>query len=78
MVSALLGVRNIRMIWVGWAKLGFDDPTQSELAAIRRAMWARGCVPVFLNKSEAELYYNGCAPNPPSPPHSTPHHFTQA
>jgi hypothetical protein len=59
MVSALLGVRDVRMIWVGWAELSFDDPTQAEKAAIRRALWARGCVPVFLEKGEAELYYNG-------------------
>ena len=57
MVSALLGVRGVRMIWVGWA--GFDDATPLERSQIRRAMWARGCVPIFLEKEEAELHYNG-------------------
>ena len=58
MVSALLGVRHVRMIWVGWCPVP-DDATPDELRQVRRALLARGCVPIFLQQSEAELYYNG-------------------
>ena len=57
MVSALLGVRGMRMIWVGWAEI--DDTTAAEREQIRRTLWRRGCVPVFLTKEEARLHYAG-------------------
>ena len=58
MVSALLGVRHVRMIWVGWCPVP-EDTTPAELQQVRRALLARGCVPIFLEPAEAELYYNG-------------------
>lgn len=60
MVSSLLGVKDLRMIWVGWA--AFDDATPAERVQIRRAMWARGCVPIFLEK-EVALVVARCASN---------------
>ena len=57
MVSALLGVRGMRMVWVGWAEIADTTPQEREM--IRRTLWRRGCVPVFLTKEEAKLYYNG-------------------
>ena len=58
MVSALLGVKNVRMVWVGWCPVP-EDTTPAELGQIRRALLARGCVPIFLPAEEATLYYNG-------------------
>ena len=58
MVSALLGVRHVRMVWVGWCSVP-EDATTAELEQVRRALLARGCVPIFLPHSEAEAYYNG-------------------
>lgn len=57
MVSALLGIKHVRMVWVGWADI--RDTTPAERDQIRRAMWARGCVPVFIEQDMADLYYNG-------------------
>jgi hypothetical protein len=58
MVSALMGVRDVRMIWVGWCPVP-DDITPVELEQVRRALLSRGCVPVFLPAEEASAYYNG-------------------
>ena len=57
MVSALLGVKHMRMLWVGWVAV--TDTTAAERLAIRRTLWRRGCVPIFLEPTEAALYYNG-------------------
>jgi hypothetical protein len=57
MVSALLGVRGMRMVWVGWAEI--EDATPTEKESIRQTLWQRGCVPVFITLEEARLYYNG-------------------
>ena len=57
MVSALLGVQNMRMVWVGWCEL--EDATPEEKQLVRRHMLRRGCVPIFLEKSVARGYYNG-------------------
>ena len=45
MVSALLGVRGMRMIWVGWAEI--DDTTAAEREQIRRTLWRREIRPRF-------------------------------
>ena len=58
MVSALIGVKNVRMVWVGWCPVP-DDITPVELEEVRRALLSRGCVPVFLPAEEASAYYNG-------------------
>ena len=58
MVSALLGVQNVRMVWVGWCPVP-DDITEIELEQVRRALLSRGCVPVFLPSELASAYYNG-------------------
>ena len=58
MVSALMGVRHVRMVWIGWCPVP-EDITATELEHVRRALMSRGCVPVFLPAEEADLYYNG-------------------
>ena len=58
MVSALLGVQLVRTVWVGWCPLP-EDCTAAEEEQIRRTLYARGCVPIFLPADEAAAYYNG-------------------
>ena len=58
MVSALLGVRGVRMVWVGWCAV--DDATPAEQARLRRTLWkTQGILPIFVDKRTAELHYNG-------------------
>lgn len=57
LVMALEGVKhNIPFVWVGWTGKEVDLDEQD---ALRKKFLADNCIPVFLNESEANLYYNG-------------------
>jgi alpha,alpha-trehalose-phosphate synthase [UDP-forming]/trehalose-phosphatase len=58
LVSALVGVRRLEMLWVGWP--GADEPpTPARAAAVRAELGLRGCVPVFLRPLVQSLFYSG-------------------
>ena len=62
LVSALLGVKkNYEMTWVGWPGIFIEEgPDRNELTALLRK---NNFLPVYLTKTQVELYYNGYCNN---------------
>jgi len=62
LVSALSGVgNNYEMLWVGWPGVFVEEG--SERDALTRLLLRRGCLPIYLSRSEVDLYYNGYCNN---------------
>eukprot|EP00192_Tetraselmis_astigmatica_P000069 CAMPEP_0117651800 /NCGR_PEP_ID=MMETSP0804-20121206/2286_1 /TAXON_ID=1074897 /ORGANISM="Tetraselmis astigmatica, Strain CCMP880" /LENGTH=1177 /DNA_ID=CAMNT_0005457803 /DNA_START=269 /DNA_END=3802 /DNA_ORIENTATION=- len=57
LVSALLGVASFRTTWIGWPGIYVPEgPDRDQLA---EALMAEGYIPVFLDESYVDMYYNG-------------------
>ena len=50
LVSALLGVKNIKMKWIGWP--GCEIKGETVQADVTQKLAEKNCVPVYLNKGE--------------------------
>ena len=62
LVSALSGVgNNYEMLWVGWPGVFVEEG--SERDALTKLLLRRGCLPIYLSRSEVDLYYNGYCNN---------------
>jgi len=60
LVSALMGVRNISMIWVGWPGRPVEEEQRPMVDELCRE---HGCVPVYLSADVVRLYYDGFSNN---------------
>ena len=62
LVSALLGVgKSYGMLWVGWPGIFIDEgPDRDALTAM---LLEKSCLPIWLTRSQVELYYNGYCNN---------------
>ena len=65
MVRAFLGVRNMDITWVGWPGMAVPAEEQEAVRAELRKTehMPFECVPVFLDETTAELFYNGFCNN---------------
>ena len=65
LVSAFLGVRNMDITWVGWPGMAVPAEEQEAVRAELRKTehMPFECVPVFLDETTAELFYNGFCNN---------------
>ena len=62
LVSALSGVgNNYEMLWVGWPGVFVEEGPERD--ALTQLLLRRGCLPIYLSRSEVELYYNGYCNN---------------
>lgn len=62
LVSALSGVgNNYEMLWVGWPGVFVEEGPDRH--ALTQLLLRRGCLPVYLSRSEVDLYYNGYCNN---------------
>lgn len=60
LVSALTGVRDLNMLWVGWPGRPITD---EEAPEVERVCSEAGCTPVHLDAETVKLYYDGFANN---------------
>lgn len=60
LVSALLGVRGIEMVWLGWPGKEVPEKQQPKLDA---ALKEKNCAAVYLDDETVDLYYNGFSNN---------------
>ena len=57
----VIGVgNNYEMLWVGWPGVFVEEGPN---AALTQLLLRRGCLPIYLSRSEVELYYNGYCNN---------------
>ena len=62
LVSALSGVgNNYEMLWVGWPGVFVEEGPDRD--ALTQLLLRRGCLPIYLSRSEVDLYYNGYCNN---------------
>ena len=62
LVSALSGVgNNYEMLWVGWPGVFVEEGPERD--ALTQLLLRRGCLPIYLSRSEVDLYYNGYCNN---------------
>lgn len=61
LVSALMGVKNMEMKWIGWPGATIDNDADRQ--AIVTLLAEKNCKPVFLSKNLTDLYYSGYANN---------------
>eukprot|EP00474_Spongospora_subterranea_P008669 CRZ09127.1 hypothetical protein [Spongospora subterranea] len=61
LVSALLGIKNVDMVWLGWPGVPVENEKDQE--AIHNLLSAQRCHPVFLTKQLIDLYYLGYSNN---------------
>ena len=62
LVSALSGVgNNYEMLWVGWPGVFVEEGPERN--ALTQLLLRRGCLPIYLSRSEVDLYYNGYCNN---------------
>lgn len=57
LVSALLGVKNMDMTWIGWP--GAEIATKDDQIAVKVLINEKNCEPVFLTRDLIDLYYSG-------------------
>ena len=56
LVSALSGVgNNYEMLWVGWPGVFVEEGPDRD--ALTQLLLRRGCLPIYLSRSEVDLYY---------------------
>lgn len=56
LVSALMGVKGLRMKWIGWPGAEIAEKDQP---IITKEILKQNCVPVFISEKMADLYYTG-------------------
>ncbi|KAH1218272.1 Alpha,alpha-trehalose-phosphate synthase [UDP-forming] 1 [Glycine max] len=61
LVSALLGVKEFEVRWIGWA--GVNVPDEIGQKALTKALAEKRCIPVFLDEEIVHQYYNGYCNN---------------
>ncbi|RDX98537.1 Alpha,alpha-trehalose-phosphate synthase [UDP-forming] 1, partial [Mucuna pruriens] len=61
LVSALLGVKEFAVRWIGWA--GVNVPDEIGQKALTKALAEKRCIPVFLDEEIVHQYYNGYCNN---------------
>ena len=62
LVSALSGVgNNYEMLWVGWPGVFVEEGPDRD--ALTQLLLRRSCLPIYLSRSEVDLYYNGYCNN---------------
>ncbi|XP_043701763.1 alpha,alpha-trehalose-phosphate synthase [UDP-forming] 1-like [Telopea speciosissima] len=61
LVSALLGVKDFEVKWIGWA--GVNVPDEVGQTALAKALAEKRCIPVFLDEEIVHQYYNGYCNN---------------
>ncbi|GFY88667.1 trehalose-6-phosphate synthase [Actinidia rufa] len=61
LVSALLGVNEFEVRWIGWA--GVNVPDEIGQRTLTRALAEKRCIPVFLDEEVVHQYYNGYCNN---------------
>ncbi|XBJ22480.1 hypothetical protein VPH35_000866 [Triticum aestivum] len=57
LVSALQGIKDVQMMWVGWP--GVSVPNETDQTVITEELFKRRCVPVFLDEELMDQYYSG-------------------
>ncbi|KAM3400321.1 hypothetical protein ACQJBY_005296 [Aegilops geniculata] len=57
LVSALQGLKDVQMMWVGWP--GVSVPNETDQTVITEELFKRRCVPVFLDEELMDQYYSG-------------------
>lgn len=63
LVSAFLGVKSFEIIWVGWLGVEVPDDEQAAMTQRLREQQPFACVPVYLDDTTADNYYNGFSNN---------------
>ncbi|XP_028783953.1 alpha,alpha-trehalose-phosphate synthase [UDP-forming] 1-like, partial [Neltuma alba] len=61
LVRALLGVKEIEAIWIGWA--GVNVPDEIGQKTLTKALAEKRCIPVILDEEIVHQYYNGYCNN---------------
>ncbi|KAK4255956.1 hypothetical protein QN277_008880 [Acacia crassicarpa] len=61
LVSALLGIKEIEAIWIGWA--GVNVPDEIGQKTLTKALAEKRCIPVILDEEIVHQYYNGYCNN---------------
>ncbi|KAI3495402.1 hypothetical protein L1887_37740 [Cichorium endivia] len=61
LVSALLGITDFEVKWIGWAEVNVPDEIGRK--SLIEALAEKRCVPVFLDEDLVHLYYNGYCNN---------------
>ncbi len=56
-----LGDGQAEKLWIGWPGIASDDLTSAEHSAITKKLRKFGCYPVFLTRSQINLFYEGYA-----------------
>ncbi|KAL7596638.1 hypothetical protein Lser_V15G30034 [Lactuca serriola] len=60
-VSALLGVKDVVVKWIGW--VGVNVPDELGQRSLTKALAQKRCIPVFLDEETVHQYYNGYCKN---------------
>lgn len=61
LATAMSSVNKSDMLWIGWPGIASEDLTSAEKATVSKELKKRNCVPVYLNESAIELFYEGYA-----------------
>ncbi|XP_017238149.1 alpha,alpha-trehalose-phosphate synthase [UDP-forming] 1 isoform X2 [Daucus carota subsp. sativus] len=61
LVSALMGIDEFEVRWIGW--VGVNVPDETGQKSLTRALAEKRCIPVFLDEEIVHQYYNGYCNN---------------
>lgn len=61
LATAMSSLKAKNSVWVGWCGIATEELDESEYEIIRKEFLKHDAVPVFLSKSQVDLYYDGYA-----------------
>src|SRR5687768_1205723 len=59
LATAMSSLESDNMLWVGWPGINAEDLSTAEKKVITARLKEFGCVPVFLNATQIEQFYEG-------------------
>lgn len=61
LATAMSSLKVKNSVWVGWCGIATEELNEADYDAIRKEFLKHDAVPVFLSKSQVDLYYDGYA-----------------